>query len=180
MMGKMIRRSLIRTLIILPFPLTFSLISFSKKLDDHEKKKIVEAKIQRFENDFSAPQVSVADLMKLLKKDRSEIVIVDVRTKQEQDISMLQGAISSDDFLKNAARYKGKTVVSYCTIGYRSSLFTEKLKRKGIKAFNLRGSLLLWTHSEGKLYDQSGKETRKIHVYGRDWNLVPESYEPEY
>jgi len=165
---------------ILPFPLSLSISSIADNLSDLEKKKLVEAKIQSFEKDFKAPQISAAKLKDLLKNNPSEIVLVDVRTKHEQKVSMLKGAITRDEFLKNTSAYKGKTVVSYCTIGYRSSMFTEKLVKEGVKAFNLRGSLLLWTHTGGKLYKQSGKQTKKVHVYGKEWDLVPASYDSEY
>ena len=40
----------------------------------------------------------------------------------------------------------------------------------------LRGGLLAWVHAGGKVYDKNG-ETRRIHVYGRKWNLGPRDYE---
>jgi len=41
---------------------------------------------------------------------------------------------------------------------------------------NLRGGLLAWVHDGGKVYDRNG-ETRRIHVYGRKWDLGPKDYE---
>jgi sodium/bile acid cotransporter 7 len=41
---------------------------------------------------------------------------------------------------------------------------------------NLRGGLLAWVHAGGKVYDANG-ETRRIHVYGRKWNLAPNGYD---
>jgi sodium/bile acid cotransporter 7 len=42
--------------------------------------------------------------------------------------------------------------------------------------YNLRGGILAWVHDGGTVYDQNG-ETRRIHVYGRKWNLAPNSYQ---
>jgi len=52
----------------------------------------------------------------------------------------------------------------------------EKLKAQGIVMLNLRGGLLAWVHDSGKVYDRNG-ETRRIHVYGRKWDLGPKDYE---
>jgi hypothetical protein len=32
-------------------------------------------------------------------------------------------------------------------------------------------------HEGGKVVDQKGGETKRIHVYGRKWNLGPDSFE---
>jgi hypothetical protein len=37
--------------------------------------------------------------------------------------------------------------------------------------------MLAWVHEGGKVIDQKG-ETKRIHVYGRKWNLAPASFEP--
>ncbi len=50
------------------------------------------------------------------------------------------------------------------------------MTRKGITMYNLRGGLLAWVHDGGKVVDQKG-ETKRIHVYGRKWNLAPSAYE---
>ena len=176
----MIRKFVVRLLMFLPFPIAFVSKGHSQNIPDSKKKEMVESKIASFEKDFTAPQISVIELQELLKKDAGKTLIVDVRTKKEQSVSMLQGAITSEEFSKNPDKYKGKTIVSYCTIGYRSSIFTEKLVKKGFKALNLRGSILMWAHYKGKLYTPSGNETNKVHVYSKDWSLLPASYTPEY
>lgn len=171
---------MLRILVILPFPISFSLISYPQDLSDPQKIKIIEKKIKDFEGDFSVPQLSVLEFKELKKKSHKQIVLVDVRTPQERKVSTIHGAISQEQFWLKQADYRGKTVVSYCTIGYRSSLFTEKLMKMGIKAYNLRGSLLSWVHSGGKLYTPAGQETNQVHVYGKDWDLVPTSYKSRY
>ena len=57
-----------------------------------------------------------------------KLVIVDVRTKDEQDVSMIEGAMRKDDFEARKDEFKGHKVIAYCTIGYRSGKYVETLK----------------------------------------------------
>ena len=50
------------------------------------------------------------------------------------------------------------------------------VKKKDFTLYNLRGGLLAWVHDGGEVVDEKGK-TKRIHVYGRKWNLAPRSYE---
>jgi rhodanese-related sulfurtransferase len=107
-------------------------------------------------------------------------VLVDVRSDEERAISMIAGAISSAEFERQAAELEGSPVVTYCTIGYRSSAYAEKLLRDGWNVRNLEGSILAWTHAGGELVDPAGNPTRRVNVYAERWNLVADGYEPVY
>ena len=89
---------------------------------------------------------------------------------------MLPGAISVKEFLKDPSKYRDKTIISYCTISYRSAKFTRELNNKGFTAYNLAGGLLAWVLDGGKVYDSSGV-TKRIHVYGKKWDYPPEGYQ---
>ena len=106
----------------------------------------------------------------------SRTVLIDIREPREQQVSMLPGTITEKDFMNNSLNYKNAVKIAYCTISYRSGKFAQKLQRKGIPVYNLRGGILAWVHAGGKIYDQNG-EAHRIHVYGRKWNLSPERYE---
>ncbi|MEO1465267.1 MAG: rhodanese-like domain-containing protein, partial [Cyanobacteria bacterium J06633_1] len=67
--------------------------------------------------------------------------------------------------------------IAYCTIGYRSGLYAQKLAQQGIEVLNLEGSLLAWSHVGGELVNATGR-TNKVHVFGRQWRLTSEDYEP--
>ena len=110
-----------------------------------------------------------------LMNDNS-IIFIDVRRPEEQELSMLPDAITAKAFLENPEKYKDYTKVGYCTIGYRSSMFAQKLKEMGISIYSLRGGLLAWVHDGGKVYNDR-EQSFRIHVYGRPWNLGPEGYE---
>lgn len=111
------------------------------------------------------------------KEQRDDLVIVDVRTPKEQEVSMIPGALTQKEFEEQRDELKDKRVIVHCTIGYRSGLYVKKLKDQGYDAENLAGSLLLWTHAGLPLVDKEGQPTQKVHVFGKQWNLVREDYE---
>lgn len=104
------------------------------------------------------------------------ILYVDVREPKEIDVSMLPGAISKAVFLKQPEKFKDKTIVAYCTIGYRSGLFAREMKKKGVDVQNLAAGILGWIHAGGTVYDSRGP-VKRVHVYGEKWNCAPEEYE---
>jgi sodium/bile acid cotransporter 7 len=118
-------------------------------------------------------EVSPQEAMHLVKENR--VLFVDVRTPEEQEISMLPSAITEEDYLSNSDKYRDKTIIGYCTISYRSGKLAEKLGEEGLEMLNLKGGMLAWVLEGGKVYDESG-ETMKIHVYGRKWDYAPQGY----
>jgi rhodanese-related sulfurtransferase len=103
-------------------------------------------------------------------------VLVDVRTDEEREVSIIPGAISRQEFETRRGELDGREVVTYCTIGYRSGLYADELRRQGWEVANLRGSILAWTHAGGEL-EAGGEPTRRLHVYGRRWDLAADGFE---
>jgi sodium/bile acid cotransporter 7 len=144
-------------------------------LSNDEKRLKIEAMYRNYKRNFAGvTDITPAEAMELLRAGRA--VFVDVREKQEQEVSMLPGAVTEQEFLQHPERYGDKVVIGYCTISYRSGVLAEKLKARGITMLNLEGGMLAWLHAGGKIYDRAG-ETRRMHVYGRKWNLAPKDYE---
>ncbi|MEO1002121.1 MAG: rhodanese-like domain-containing protein [Cyanobacteria bacterium J06638_7] len=106
-----------------------------------------------------------------------QVLLVDVREPREQAVSMLPGAISRQAFERGRERYRQRLIVPYCTIGLRSGVYARQLIAEGFSARNLAGSALAWAHA-GLPFEAGGKPTRRLHVYGADWNLLPRGYEP--
>ena len=105
---------------------------------------------------------------------------MDVREEAEMEVSILPGAISWEQYRKAPAKYADKKVVLYCTIGYRSGeRVLEAIKDGAGNVYNLAGSILSWAHAGGQVF-KDGKEVKRIHVYGRKWDLAPEGYEGVY
>lgn len=142
---------------------------------DQEKLRTIYKMYADYKKDFpDAPDISPQRAMELLKQGKA--VFVDARPADERQVSMLPQAISQEEFLRDPAKYRGKTIIAYCTISYRSGVLASKLHKKGIDIYNLQGGLLAWVHEGGKVYDKKGV-TKRIHVYGRRWNLPPKGYE---
>ncbi len=144
-------------------------------LSNGEKKRIVYEMYDDYKKkSFPDVQDIRPDMaMKLMKSQ--QVVFVDARTPQERRVSMLPGALSVKEFQKDLDRYRDKTIISYCTISYRSANLTRDLAEKGFAAYNLAGGLLAWVLEGGKVYDSSGV-TNRIHVYGERWDYPPEGY----
>lgn len=140
-----------------------------------DSKSKIEGLIKGFEQKFGVNQITAEDVMQLQKK-KAKVVLVDVRERSEMTTSMIPGAISKQQFEKEKDKYRASKVVSYCTIGYRSSAYVKSLTSQGFDAVNLRGSILLWAHAGGALVDLKGSQTKKVHVYGTKWNLLPSGY----
>ena len=101
-------------------------------------------------------------------------MLVDVRSDEERAVSTLPGAVSQEAFEATAP---AGPVVTYCTIGARSGEYADGLRKQGRDVRNLAGSLLAWTHAGGPLTDAEGEPTRRVHVYGKRWDLIHSDYE---
>ncbi len=143
--------------------------------DDAERRAKIDAMYDAYKRDFPGVEdIDPAAAMRLFEVGKA--LFIDIRAEKEQAVSMLPGAVTEKEFLKDPGQYTGRTLIGYCTISYRSGKLAEKLKAKGIMLLNLRGGMLAWVHAGGRIYDRNG-ETRRIHVYGRKWNLAPKDYE---
>jgi len=110
--------------------------------------------------------------------EEGSAVFVDVRAPAERAVSIIPGAITTEDLLAakaaDPAAYAGKTVITYCTISYRSGVLAEEwLERGGPSVRNLEGGLLAWLHAGGPLTKPDGTPTKRAHVFGATWDLAP-------
>ena len=154
-------------LLVMAFLPMIGPLGWTEELTDGEKLTRIDDLYRKYKRSFpDVPDVTVKELI-AMRKER-DVVLVDGRKRNEQAVSMIPGAIME--------HYRDEIIVVYCTIGSRSGRYTAGLIKKGFTAYNLRGSILAWTHAGQKLVTK-GQETRRVHVYGRTWNLVPEGYE---
>lgn len=143
-------------------------------LTDEEKRARVEEMSDEVARRFpEVGSVTVEEVGRLL--EAGSVVLVDAREAGEREVSWIPGAITAEEFERDPDRYADRTVVVYCTIGHRSSVYARRQADEGRRVLNLRGSLLSWTHAGGPLVGPDGPTTR-LHVYGRDWNLAPARY----
>ena len=148
----------------------------NSEMSDEKKKEVVYRLYSGYKKDFPAVEdISPQQAMELWKQEK--VVFVDTRKSAEMAVSMLPAAVSESDFLNHPDQYKGKTIVAYCTISYRSGVFAREMAKQGITITNLQAGILAWTLEGGKVYNESGQEVRRIHVYGDKWDYVPDGYE---
>ncbi len=149
--------------------------SEEKSVGAEGNKQTVMRMYDEYREDFPGiAEISAQDALRMAGDEK--VLFIDVRDKEEQEVSMLPDAIPYQEFLKNIDKYKDRTLIGYCTISYRSGKFAQELSKNGIKMFNLKGGMLAWIHEGGKVYDRQG-ETHRVHVYGSKWNLLPPGYE---
>ena len=147
---------------------------------DADKRSAVDRAARAVRQEYpGVPVLSPAEVMEAM--ETGNLVLVDVRSPEERGVSMLPGAVSRAEFEaalveSGGAVPAGRTVVAYCTIGFRSSAWAKQMADRGVRVFNMEGSILAWTHAGGPLV-ANGASTQRLHVYGKRWNLAAPSYE---
>ena len=143
------------------------------------KQEKITTMYQEYAREFSEVKGITVRELQQLQQQGEKIVLVDVRSPKERAVSIIPGAISIQEFETNIEQFNqnNSTVVAYCTIGYRSGKYAKKLRKKGINILNLEGSLLAWSHIQGELVNATGS-TKKVHVFGRQWQLTADNYQP--
>lgn len=96
----------------------------------------------------AAEEIDYAALQKLLKREQ-EIILLDVRTKEEFDSGHIPGAIllPYDEVEKRAAEVlpdKERTIVLYCRSGRRSAIAAGTLKKLGYNKLYDFGAVSKW------------------------------------
>ena len=119
------------------------------------------------------PLISAEDLKKV-ENTKKPLLIIDAREKKEYNVSHIKKAkyVGYDNFKISKLKRvdKNTTIVVYCSVGYRSEKIGEKLKKAGFKkVMNLQGGIFDWKNKGYPVYDNKGKETKKIHTYSKSW-----------
>ncbi len=147
-------------------------------------------------------------------QNKNDYLLVDVRSPAEQKISMIPGAITMKEFESNCGQQHQRriqddnlTVVTYCTVGYRSGMEGRRLREE----YNLHGKIMnldgivCYTHAcekfmssgndedtsendvvvrdngdETFLVNAKNQSTRTVHVFGDTWNYAASSFEAVY
>jgi rhodanese-related sulfurtransferase len=112
------------------------------------------------------------------RRDKQEDwAIVDVRSPRERAVSIIAGAVSSEEFEAQLEEHRAKHVLAYCTAGCRSGAYAETLREEGLDAFNLWGGVLSWAQEGRPFVTIDGQPTRRVHVNGERWDVLPLDYE---
>ena len=102
------------------------------------------------------------------------VVLLDTRKKSEYKVSHLKNAIwvGYDNFRESKVANipKDQTIVTYCTVGYRSEKIGAYLEEQGFQnVYNLYGSIIGWVNAGLPVYNPQGKATMKVHTYSKEW-----------
>ena len=125
----------------------------------------------------SVSQLSTAELAKwLTDSKRQPPVLLDVRKEEEYAVSHLPGAIRVEPGASpEAVRSRippNRPVVTYCSVGYRSSALAQQLGKAGVNAvYNLEGSIFQWAN-EGRPVEAEGRRVERVHPYNRTFGKL--------
>lgn len=122
--------------------------------------------------------ISTDTLASWLTQVDSKPILLDVRTAPEYAVSHLANARQIDpntqDFLSLKDVPLTAPIVTYCSVGYRSSAIADRLQQAGFtNVVNLEGSIFQWAN-EGKPVYRQGKPVRKVHPYSPKWGYLLE------
>ena len=124
-----------------------------------------------------AKSITVKEFLELQREE--EVILVDNRSEKERGISMIPSAISQKVFESRKESMRNKKIIVYCTIGFRSGRYSQRLMKQGFDAYNLKGGILSWAHNSQKFMNEDGA-TFRVHVHGKKWSLLPEGYQAVY
>jgi rhodanese-related sulfurtransferase len=127
------------------------------------------------------PQISTDELARRIAT-RNEVTapfLIDVRTREEYQVSHLPGAVWAGTPSKIAAALRTiqdqQPVVLYCSVGIRSSKVATNLIRSGrANVFNLKGSIFKWAN-EGRPVVADDHAVQVVHPYNERWGVLLQS-----
>lgn len=131
-------------------------------------------------------QISTDSLAQVLADSTQQLVLLDTRTRGEYEISHIRGAVHLDpdtkDFAKLDTLDRQVRIVTYCSVGYRSSEMAARLADAGfMNVSNVRGSIFKWAN-EGRTVVRGDAEVREVHPFDRIWGKLLDpslrAYEP--
>ena len=128
-----------------------------------------------------APTVTAGQIQALQadSENSQQFLIVDVRDKVETDVSTIPGAITVAEFEQTQQDHQGKKIITYCTVGYRSGIYAQKLRAIGWNAWNYQGSILDWCNNQLPVVTPSGRDTNRVHTYNSRYALKA-GYQPVF
>ena len=101
-------------------------------------------------------------------------VLLDVREPAEFAVSHLANARQVEPGIdpEGLGLPVDQPIVTYCSVGYRSADFAQRLQRVGYtNVRNLEGSLFQWAN-EGRPLVRDGHGAARVHPYNKIWGLL--------
>ena len=130
---------------------------------------------------FNVTNISHQQLQKLLPAiDDHKVLLFDVRRPEEYQMSRIRGSIqiapdmSAQDFIDQYSdALHNKTLIFYCSVGYRSSEFIQRINKQtdlqSVRAMhNLKGGIFRWYNEKHPVINNDG-ETNALHPSDESW-----------
>ncbi len=121
--------------------------------------------------------ISTGELQEWLhNKKAAKPLILDRRDTEEYYVSHLPGAFlvaNEGEALEIIANErKERSIVIYCSVGYRSSELANKLQERGFtEVYNLEGSMFKWAN-EGRQIYQEDQRVNTVHPFNSKWKQL--------
>ena len=119
------------------------------------------------------PYMSVQELA----MPKTDVIILDSREAKEYKTSHLKGAINVGydyfqlDSIEKIIPNKSTPIVVYCSVGIRSELIADSLKRAGYdQVKNLYGGIFEWKNNDFPVYNSKDIETDSVHTFSKEWS----------
>lgn len=117
----------------------------------------------------SVPVITVEEL----KSQKDKALVLDAREPEEYAVSHLSGAIpvgySQLNLLALDKVAKGRPIIVYCSVGYRSQKVTQTLAKQGFtNVKNVYGGIFEWVNRGYPIVNANG-HTDSIHAFSPSW-----------
>ena len=125
----------------------------------------------------SVPRITTEQLAQWLNdKQRPQPVLLDIRTEAEWNVSHIPGARRVDPDASGEVAGRGiakdAPIVTYCSVGYRSSKIANRLRAAGFtNVSNLEGSIFEWANQHRALVS-GGRAVTRVHPYSTWWGRL--------
>ncbi len=110
------------------------------------------------------------------RRDEDALLLLDTRPEEEFSIGHLADAVRIDpdqtdwEVLSDVPR--DRRIVTYCSVGYRSSAVAERLSDLGFAdVHNLDGGIFEWANESRPVY-RGEMRVRKVHPYDSRWGKL--------
>ena len=119
--------------------------------------------------------VSARELRRWMARAGAERpLLLDIRTNAEFAVSHLHGArrVDPDANPIMLSEPPERTIVVYCSVGYRSAAIIARLRAAGFtRIYNLEGGLFGWANGGGPLY-RGDTRVQGVHPYDAEWGQL--------
>ena len=126
---------------------------------------------QGIAHDYPTVRHIDTDTVKTDLEQGKKMALIDVRKKEEYDVSHLPSAVNIIH-AKDITLPKDTPIIVYCSVGVRSAKFAKQLGNLGYtNVFNLRGSIFEWAN-KGYPVLRKNTKVKSVHPFNIKWGTL--------